>query len=94
MEASREFEIFTLFQKCILKKFSLTKKLSNMRPNLINLSGGLNLSGRSNIFGSTKNCIQFFKIYTSAQLKPVFGDLNRGSNSLNSDTVHIIIYIV
>ena len=25
------------------------------------------------MFGPTKNCIQFFKIYTGAQLKPVFG---------------------
>ena len=52
----------------------------------MNLSGGLNLSGRSNMFGSTKNCIEFFKIYTGAQFKPVLGDLNRGLNSLNSDT--------
>ena len=37
-------------------------KLQAQRPNLKNLSGDLNLSGRSNMFGFTKNCIQFFNI--------------------------------
>ena len=49
------------------------KRLFIQRPNLKNLSGGLNLSGRSNMFGSTKNCITFLKIYAGAKLKPVFG---------------------
>ena len=35
--------------------------LNVQRPNLMNLSGGLNLSGRSNMFGSTKNCFKFFQ---------------------------------
>ena len=32
------------------------------KPNLKNLSGGLNLSSGSNMVGFTKNCIQCFKI--------------------------------
>ena len=43
-------------------------KLENLRPNLKNLSRGLNLSRGSNMVGSTKNCIQFFKIQAGAQL--------------------------
>ena len=39
----------------------------------MNLSGGLNLSGRSNMLGSTKNSIQFSISIFGAKLKPVFG---------------------
>ena len=39
----------------------------------MNLSGGLNLSSRSNMLGSTKNCIQFSISIFDAKLKPVFG---------------------
>ena len=41
----------------------------------------LNLSRGSKMVG-----FKFFKILAGAQLKPVFGDLRRGLNSLNSDT--------
>ena len=44
-----------------------------LRPNLMNLSGGLNLSGRSNMLGSTKNCIQFFNFNFWREMIPVFG---------------------
>ncbi len=37
-------------------------RLSHQRPNLKNLSGGLNLSSGSNMVGFTKNCIKCFKI--------------------------------
>ena len=43
------------------------------RPNLKNLSHGLNLSRGSNMVGSTLNCIKFFKILAGAQLKLVIG---------------------
>ena len=43
-----------------------------LRPNLMNLSGGLNLSGRSNMLGSTKNCIQFFNFNFWREMKTGF----------------------
>ena len=84
------------FYKCILInplyiKITWRIALTILRPNLMNLSGGLNLSGRSNMFGSTKNCIQFFNFNFWREIKTSFwGDLNRDLNSLNSDTVSFI----
>jgi len=61
----------------------------------MNLSGGLNLSGRSNMLGSTKNCIQFFNLNFWREMKAGFlGDLNRGLNSLNSDTEPPYIFLL
>jgi len=53
----------------------------------MNLSGGLNLSGRSNMFGSTKNCTQFFNFNFWREIKTGIGDY-----SLNSDTEKVSIY--
>ena len=62
-----------------------TNKQIKRRPNLKNLSGGLNLSRGLNMVGSTWNCIKCFKIYNLAlNLNRFLADLNRGSNSLNS----------
>jgi len=38
----------------------------------MNLSGGLNLSGRLNMLGSTKNCIQFFNLNFWREMKTGF----------------------
>ena len=43
------------------------------RPDLKNLTRGLNLTRCSNMVGSTWNCIKFFNIWAGNQLKPVLG---------------------
>ena len=43
------------------------------RPNLMNLSGGLNLSGRSNMLGSIKNCIKFYNFNFWREMKTGLG---------------------
>jgi len=67
-----------------MKYSGLRKLLCEQWPNLMNLSGGLNLSRGLNMVGSTYNCIKCFKILAGAKFKPGLADLNRGSNSLNS----------
>ena len=56
-----------------LDRHSKDKKKVNLRPNLKNLSHGVNLSRGSNIVGSTLICIRFFKILAGGELKPVLG---------------------
>ena len=56
-----------LFNWREIKRTKIVLNLWYRRPNLKNLSRG------SNMVGSTLNCIQFFKIYAGAQLKPVSG---------------------
>ena len=46
----------------------------------------LNLSRGSKMLIPLKIVLNLFKILAGAQLKPVFGDLRRGLNLLNSDT--------
>ena len=58
------------------------KTKTDPRPNLDNLSHGLNLRRDSNMISSILNCIQCIKILVGAQWKPVLADLRHGSNSL------------
>ena len=60
------------------------KGLNIQRPNLKNLSSGLNLSRGLIKVGFTLNCIKCFKIYAGAQFKPGFGGFKPRLKFFNS----------
>ena len=58
--------------------------LHQQRPNLKNLSGGLNLSRGLNMVGSTEIVSNVSRFKPAINLNRILADLNRGSSSLNS----------
>ena len=84
--------VFTEPINLISDLIRLLVTLFALRPNLKDLSRGLNLSLGSSMVGSTSNCIQYFKIQAGAQLKPVFGGFETQITLIKFGHCNIIKY--
>ena len=84
--------VFTEPINLISDLIRLLVTLFALRPNLKDLSRGLNLSLGSNMVGSTSNCIQYFKIQAGAQLKLVFWGFETGLTFIKFGLITVYIF--